>query len=115
MTSLSATYHFLTALRRAAGRVFLTFVISLVVFGGGYELVHYIITGKSPTVFTDVLAAVLGVGWAIALSLVVLVGEIIRGLVAGVKDTVKDVEKEVGDVGRFAEGVAGTIEHHDKK
>lgn len=112
--SVSATFHLLGALRRAAGRVFLTFFLTLIVVGGATEVAHYFIAGSNG-LFTHILAAALGVGWAIALSLLVLVGEVIRGLVTGVKDTVKDVEKEAAGVGQFVQGVAGTIEHHDKK
>ena len=112
MASLSASYHFFQALRRAAGRVLLTFLITLIVVGGGTALVYALLAPHGIDVLGYILAAVLGVGWAVALSLIVLVGEIVRGLVAGVKDTVQDVKKEVGDVGSL---VSGLGEHRDKK
>jgi hypothetical protein len=114
MTSVSAAYHLLGALRRAAGRVFLTFFLTLIVVGGATELVHYLVSPPNG-VLTHIVAAALGVGWAIALSLLVLVGEVIRGLVTGVRDAAKDVEKEAASVGQFVQGVAGTIDHKDKK
>jgi hypothetical protein len=114
MASFSAAYHILGALRRAAGRVLLTFLLTLIIAGGGTELAHYLIAPPNG-LYTHILAALMGVGWAIALSLLVLVGEVVRGLVQGVKDTVKDAEKEVGEVGSFVKGVAGSLEHRDKK
>jgi hypothetical protein len=111
MASLSASYHFFRALRRAAGRIFLTFLITLLVVGGATELVYFLIVGSVGLV-SHVLAVAMGVGWAVALSLLVLVGEIVRGLVEGVKDTVKDVSKEVGEVGSL---VGNLTEHKDKK
>lgn len=112
----STIVHLLGALRRAAGRVILTFFVTLIIVGLLCEGGHYFF---SPThsngLLTHILSAVLAVGWAIAVSLLVLVGEVIRGLVSGVREGVKDVEKQVGDAGKLVGGVLSSVEGHVEK
>lgn len=117
MGSASTLFHLAGALRRAIGRVFVTFFLTLLIVGGASEAAFYVIrNNQSPDLLAHVVSAFVAVGWAIAVSLVVLVGEIIRGLVTGAKDAVKDVEKEVGQAGSFVGGVVQSVEHRgDKK
>jgi hypothetical protein len=103
MASLSVAGHVLKALGRAIGRVLLTFVVTLVVVGGGYALLHLVVSGTD-TLATYLVAAALGVGWALAVSCLVLMGEVIKVAVETARDTTKDVEQAVGDVVRSVEG-----------
>ena len=105
------------ALRRAAGKVFLAFFLTLIIVGGLCEGGHLLFSSThSNGLLTHILSAVLAVGWAIAVSLIVLVGEVVRGVIAGVRDASKDVEKQVGDAGKLVSGVISSVEHRgDKK
>jgi hypothetical protein len=91
------------ALGRAIGRVLLTFVVTLVVVGGGYALLHLVLAAKDTT-GTYIVAAALGVGWALAVSMMVLMGEVIKVAVEAARDATKDVEHAAGDVVRTIEG-----------
>lgn len=53
---------------------------------------------------TYLLTAALGVGWALAVSFLVLMGEVIKVAVAGARDATKDVEQTVGGVVRSVAG-----------
>ncbi|HEV2239290.1 MAG TPA: hypothetical protein VGR57_21720 [Ktedonobacterales bacterium] len=108
--SVSTMFHLGAALRRAAGRVFITFFLTGIIVAGATEVVGYILTNQHFELWTHIAAGVLGVGWAIALSLLVLVGEIVRGLVTGVRDAGKEVEKEVKDAGGLLGGVINSVE-----
>lgn len=110
----STAFHLLGALRRAAGRVILMFFLTLIVVGGLAEGVHFLLAGSNGTL-THILSAALAVGWAIAVSLLVLVGEVVRGLISGVREGVKDVEREVGDAGKLVGNVVQSIEGHGQK
>jgi hypothetical protein len=111
MASVNTMFHLMGALRRAAGRVFLAFFLTLIIVAALAEGLHYILTNPHYNgTLTHIVAALLAVGWAIAVSLIVLIGEVIRGLVTGVKDTVKDVEKEVGDAGQLVQGAIRSVE-----
>jgi hypothetical protein len=112
MTSAVTFVHLLGALRRAAGRVFLSFLITLIVVAAATEGIYFLVTTphRIDNPLTHILAALMAVGWAVAVSLLVLVGEIVRGLVSGVRDTVKDVEKEVGEAGSLVGGVIQSVE-----
>ncbi|HEY7781198.1 MAG TPA: hypothetical protein VIC85_13380 [Ktedonobacterales bacterium] len=115
MGQATALFHLMGALRRAAGRVFLAFVLTLIIVGGGTIVAYVVLRGGSFTnTFVDIAAAFIGVGWAIAVSLLVLVFEVIRGLVAGVRDAAKDAQSEIHDAGKLVEGVAHSIEHGRK-
>lgn len=105
----STAVHLLGALRRAAGRVILTFFLTLIIVGAASEVAGYFLLGKVE-IITHVLSAALAVGWAIAISLLVLVGEVVRGLITGVRDAAKDVEKEVGEAGKLVGGVIQSVE-----
>lgn len=117
MGSVSTAVHLLGALRRAAGRVFMAFLLTLIVVGGLSEGVHYALTPSHQNgLLTHIVSAALAVGWAIAISLLVLVGEVIRGLVSGVRETAKDVEHEVGQAGGLVSGVVHSLEgKHEQK
>jgi uncharacterized ion transporter superfamily protein YfcC len=106
----------LGALRRAAGRVILTFFLTLIIVGAIVEAVGYFVAQQHFNIFTHILAAVLAIGWAIAISLLVLVGEVVRGLVKAAREGVQDVEKQVGDAGKLVGGVISSVEGRmDKK
>lgn len=109
MAAAGTLVHLLGALRRAAGRVFLTFLLTLIIVGAATEGIFYLIAGKIDMI-SHVLAALMGVGWAIAVSMLVLVAEVVRGLVTGVRDTVKDVEKDVSEAGSLVGGVMRSVE-----
>jgi hypothetical protein len=111
--SVSTMFHLGSALKRAAGRVFITFFLTGIIAAAATEGVGYYLTGKFE-LLTHVAAGVLAVGWAIALSLLVLVGEIIRGLVTGVRDASKEVEKEVQGAGSLIGGVINSVEGKNK-
>lgn len=116
MGSASTLFHLAGALRRAIGRVFIMFVLTLLIVGGASEAAFYVIRNNhAPDLLAHVVSAFVAIGWAIAVSLIVLVGEIIRGLVTGAKDAVKDVEKDVGDVGSFVGGVVQSVEHRGER
>jgi hypothetical protein len=105
MASLSVAGHLLKALGRAVGRVVLTFLVTLIVVGGGYALLHLALSPThTDTLATYLVAAALGVGWAIALSLLVLTGEVIKVAIEGVRDAAKGAEQAAGDVVRTVEG-----------
>lgn len=110
----STIVHLAGALRRAAGRVIVTFFLTLIIVGVIGEAIGYFIFGHFELV-THILSAVLAVGWAIAISLLVLVGEVVRGLVVAARDSVKDVEKQVGDAGKLVGGVISSVEGHIEK
>jgi hypothetical protein len=111
MGSVSTAMHLLSALRRAAGRVFIAFILTLVIVGALSEGLHYVLTPSHQNgVLTHIVSAALAVGWALAISLLVLVGEVIRGLVTGVRDAAKDVEHEVADAGSLVTGVVHSLE-----
>ncbi len=112
MTSAVTFFHMLRALRRAAGRVFLSFLITLIVVAAATEAIYFLVTQphRIDSPLTHILAALMAVGWAFAVSLLVLVGEIVRGLVSGVRDTVQGVEKQVGEAGSLVEGVIQSVE-----
>jgi hypothetical protein len=116
MGEAHALFHLAGAMRRAAGRVILSFLgTAVVIVAGGegaYVATH---SGHIGGTLFDVAIAFVAIGWAIAVSLFVLVFEVVKGLVAGVRDTARDVSREVGDVGSFARGVAQTIEDRNKK
>lgn len=111
----STAVHLLGALRRAAGRVILTFFLTLIIVGAASEIAGYFVLGQKVEVITHILSAALAVGWAIAISLLVLVGEVVRGLVTGVRDAAKDVEKQVGDAGKLVGGVIQSVEGRVEK
>lgn len=111
MASASTIVHLLGALRRAAGRVILTFLLTLIVVAGIAEAVLYFLFNQTFHLGSHILSAALGVGWAIALSLLVLVVEVVRGLVKGVGDAAKDVEAQIGDAGKLVGGVVQSVEH----
>ena len=102
--SVSTVFHLGAALRRAFGRVVITFFLTGIIFAAATEVVGYILANQHFELWTHIAAGVLGVGWAIALSLLVLVGEIVRGLVTGVRDAGREVEKEVKDAGGLLGG-----------
>lgn len=108
--SVSTMFHLGAALKRAAGRVFITFFLTGIIVAGATEVVGYILTNQHFELWTHIAAGVLGVGWAIAISLMVLVGEIVHGLVTGVRDAGKEVEKEVKDAGGLLGGVINSVE-----
>ena len=115
--TISTAAHLAGALKRAAGRVFLTFFLTLIIVfalcAGGHLLFS---STHTDGILTYIVSAVLAIGWAIALALLVLVGEVVRGLVRGVRDGVSDVEKQVGDAGKLVGGVVSSVEHRgDKK
>jgi hypothetical protein len=107
--SVSTMFHLGSALKRAFGRVIITFFLTGIIVAGATEAVGYFMTGKFE-LLTHIAAGVLGVGWAIALSLLVLVGEVIRGLVTAARDAAKDVEKEVQGAGSLIGGVINSVE-----
>lgn len=117
MGSVNTAMHLLGALRRAAGRVFITFFLTLIVVGALSEGLHYALTPSHQNgLLTHIVSAALAVGWAIAVSLLVLVGEVIRGLVTGVRDAAKDVEHEVSQAGGLVSGVVHSMEgKHEQK
>lgn len=110
MASASTLFHLGGALRRAAGRVFLTFFLVLIIVAGLTEGLHYVLAGP-PGLLTHIVSAALGLGWAFAISLFVLVFEVVKGLVTGVRDAAKDVERQVGDAGKIIGGVVESVEH----
>ena len=110
MASASTLFHLMGALRRAAGRVFLTFILTLVIVGGLTEALHYFLSGPNGTL-THIVAAALGIGWAIALSLFVLVFEVVKGLVTSVGEAAKNVEHQLGEAGKMVGGVVESVEH----
>lgn len=114
MGPATALFHLARALRRAAGRVFLAFFLTLIIVAAASEGLHFVVVGSNGT-FTHVASALLAVGWAVAISLFVLVVEVVRGLVAGARDAVQDVEREVGDAGKLVGGVVQSVERRDKK
>jgi hypothetical protein len=112
--SVSTMVHLTSALRRAFGRVFITFFLTGIITAAATEVVGYIITGKFE-VLTHIAAGVLAVGWAIALSLLVLVGEVVRGLVTAARDATSEVEKEVKDAGGLLGGVINSVEGKNRQ
>jgi hypothetical protein len=108
--SVSTIFHLGAALRRAAGRVFASFFLTGIIIAAVVEAIGFFVANQTFNPITHVVAAVMGVGWAVAVSLLVLVGEIIRGLVTGVKDVAKDVEKEAQDAGGLVGGVINSVE-----
>jgi hypothetical protein len=114
MGQISAIGHLLGALRRAAGRVFITFLLTLVVVAALSEGIHYVLA-RNNGVLTHVVSALMAVGWAIAVSLLVLVFEVIKGLVEGARDVARDVEREVGQAGQLVQGAVQSAEHHGER
>ncbi len=114
MGQITAIGHLLRALRRAAGRVIVTFLLTLVVVLGLSEALHYFVAGNNG-VLTHIVSSLMAVGWAIAVSLLVLVFEVIKGLVESARDVARDVGREVGDAGQLVQGVVQSVEHHGEK
>jgi hypothetical protein len=103
MVGLSVVGHLMKALGRAIGRVLLTFVVTFIIVGGGYALVHLVVSAKD-TLATYLVAGALGVGWALAISLLVLMGEVIKVAVEAARGAATEVEQAVGNVARSVEG-----------
>ncbi|HEV7129508.1 MAG TPA: hypothetical protein VGN32_18885 [Ktedonobacterales bacterium] len=113
--SASTLYHLGGALRRAAGRVFLTFILVLILVAAASEATLYFLFNQHFYLGSHILSAALGIGWAFAISLFVLVFEVVKGLVTGVKDAAKDVEKQVGDASKIVGGVVESVEGRFEK
>ena len=116
MGQATALVHLARALRRAAGRVFLTFILTLIVVAALSEVLLYALNNPHQfSVLGHVVSALMAVGWAVAVSLFVLAAEVVRGLVTGARDAARDVEREVGDAGQLVRGAVESIEGRDKK
>jgi hypothetical protein len=116
MGQATALFHLARALRRAAGRVFVAFFLTLIIVAVLAEgLLYALSTPHQFTVLGHIATALMAVGWAVAISLFVLVAEVVRGLVAGARDAAQGVEREVGDAGKLVEGVVQSVERRDKK
>jgi hypothetical protein len=116
MGQASALFHLARALRRAAGRVFLAFLLTLIIVAALSEGLFYALnTPHQFSVLGHVVSALMAVGWAVAVSLFVLAAEVVRGLVEGARDAARDVERQVGDAGQLVRGAVESIEHRDQK
>jgi hypothetical protein len=117
MGQATALVHLARALRRAAGRVFLSFLLTLVIVAAVSEGLFYFLLNSSHqfSVLGHVVSALMAVGWAVAVSLFVLAVEVVRGLVEGARDAARDVEREVGEAGRLVQGAVQSVERRDKK
>lgn len=112
----SVTGHLLAAVRRAFGRVFLTFLGFGVVGGGAVEGANFFTNGHHLTPVGNVAAIVFGLVLAYAAGLTVAVVEAVRALNEAIKEVVAEGQKAekaaLGEVEKLAggtEGVAGGL------
>jgi hypothetical protein len=121
MATASTLFHLLGALRRAIGRVILWFFLTLIVSGIIVEVIAYFGAGHpalgsySPTIWTNIAAVGLGLAFAYAASLTVIVGEVIHFLVASVQTAEREIKTEVAAPAKLLGAVAQSIENLEKK
>ncbi|HEU5441366.1 MAG TPA: hypothetical protein VFU88_18920 [Ktedonobacterales bacterium] len=111
----SAGFHLLGALRRAIGRVFLNFLIWLII---GFLLMevllwfvdgHKALSSYAPSVVVHVASALLGLALGYAAALTVIVGEAIRLLISTVQDVEKGVQGEMSGAGHVLQAVEQAV------
>ncbi len=121
MATASTLVHLLGALRRAVGRVILWFFFVFIIAGVAVEVVAYFAAGHpslsqyAPTVWTNVAAIGLGLAFAYAAALTVIVGEVIRFLIASVQTAEKEIRAEVAAPAKLMGAVVQGIENLEKK
>ncbi len=102
--------HLLGGLRRAIGRILLWFLIFGLIGAAIVEGVSLFEGRGGPTTVTHIVAAAIGIVLGYAAGLTVLMVEVIRFLIAAVKEAEKTVEGEMGNLGGIVGEVGKAIE-----
>lgn len=115
MAELSVAGHVLKGLAKGAGRVILAFFVAGIVVAALTEGLHYVLTGGRNGLYTHIGAIALGVGWGLAVALLVLVIEVGRVAFEAARAAATQVEKGAGEVGSMVggaiQGIEGKVEH----
>lgn len=112
----STAFHLFGALRRAIGRVFLWFFVFVLVGVVAVELAAFQITNhEKPTLFTHIVAAIIGLLAGYAAALTVIVREAIRFLITTIQTVEKDVKGEIGQGEQILARVASEVSGRNKK
>lgn len=119
MQPVSTVFHLMGALRRAIGRVFFWFFFTGIVAAAVVEIVGFVADPQKsnyhPGILTNVAAIVIGVAFAYAAALTILVGEVIRFVIGSAQKAEQEVKSEISGGAKFVDAALQTLEHHDKK
>lgn len=111
----SAGFHLLGALRRAIGRVFLNFLIFLVI---GFVIMEGLLwytagtpalSGYRPGLFVHIASVLLGLALGYAAALTVIVREALHFMIHAVQDVEKDVQGELSGAGHVLQAVEQAV------
>jgi hypothetical protein len=121
MATAGTLFHLLGALRRAIGRVFLWFFLVLIVSGVAVEVIAYFASGHptlshySPSMWTNIAAIGLGLAFAYAAALTVIVGEVVRFLVSSIQTAGREIRSDIAAPEKLVGAVVQGIETLEKK
>ena len=107
MNLTSAAFHVFGAIGRTFGRILLWFVILLIIGGGAVEVVGRV--NGTPNIGTHIAAVVVGLLAGYAAALTIVVGEVVRVLIAVIQTVDRELKGAEGDAGKVLQSVEAAI------